>query len=86
MTCKDTEFRCASNKCIPENHLCDGEADCVGAEDEADEVCKSKTCEPNQFKCANNKCINKDWLCDSFPNCGVGADDEAADMCINYKS
>lgn len=39
--CKDDEYKCADNTCIPEDKMCDGELDCSQGEDEED--CTSNT-------------------------------------------
>ncbi|VDN21065.1 unnamed protein product [Gongylonema pulchrum] len=34
------QFKCSSNQCIEKVWVCDGEADCTGADDEDPQLCK----------------------------------------------
>lgn len=69
-------FTCADQTVIPDAWVCDGEADCVGGEDE------QASC-PGPHLCANGESIPHAWVCDGWDDCGDGSDEpaECAETC-----
>ncbi|XP_021364951.1 enteropeptidase-like [Mizuhopecten yessoensis] len=70
-SCLAGEFACNSGVCIPEEWLCDGEADCTGAEDEM----SCQMCLVGEFRCGNAKCIPELLRCDGHDDCAEGLDE-----------
>ncbi|XP_042874255.1 G-protein coupled receptor GRL101-like isoform X2 [Penaeus japonicus] len=81
--CKDTEFTCPNNQCIPEKAVCDGQCDCRDCDDERDcsEIyvknsgvvdCQqgaALTCIQDLDDRAKDRCIHSRKICDSSPHC-----------------
>lgn len=77
--CSESEFRCASGRCIRGSLQCNGEYNC---EDLSDELQCNVTCAENHFKCHNPPfCIQKEWRCDQDADCADGSDEEG---CGNF--
>lgn len=80
-TCMDTEFRCKSGQCIPEEYFCDGDRDCSDASDEDATIClKGPTgCLPKQFACTPQNgsvmCLPMRFRCDEDKDCPDGSDE-----------
>ncbi|KAJ7322263.1 hypothetical protein JRQ81_018550, partial [Phrynocephalus forsythii] len=75
--CKDTEFQCANQLCIPSLLRCDGVPDCMLNEDEAN--CSIKDCSDGSLLCpSTNSCIPVSQLCDGIADCIDFAPDESS--------
>lgn len=64
-TCSGLEFTCVNNrppqrKCIPQDWVCDGDADCSDAYDEH-QNCTRRSCSANEFSCSNGLCIRSSY-------------------------
>ena len=60
-------------KCIDMDKKCDGRADCILRDDEAD--CSVK-CHDTEFKCEkSNRCIDRTQQCDGVLDCVYGEDE-----------
>ncbi|XP_072234960.1 SCO-spondin [Leuresthes tenuis] len=73
--CLESEFTCATGRCIPSQWLCDNEDDCG---DGSDEICLS-SCTPDQFRCISTPsgpCLNLALRCDGHPDCADQSDEE----------
>lgn len=70
-------FHCAAPQggptAVPPDYVCDGEADCADASDEA-------SCE--QFDCGNGEQVPAIWFCDGAPDCSNGTDE--GDGCDHF--
>jgi len=74
--CLNYEFRCTkSQKCIHNNWICDGEADCPHSEDESDETCLANKCADGQFRCHIGNCIDTRLKCDGVKHCIDNSDE-----------
>lgn len=75
--CNSDEFKCTlDGLCLPLEHVCDGQPQCIDKSDEilGCEQIKWK-CE-HGFLCKNGHCLaNKKWLCDDHDDCGDGSDE-----------
>ncbi|KDR24262.1 Low-density lipoprotein receptor-related protein 4, partial [Zootermopsis nevadensis] len=93
--CKVGEFSClGSCTCILASWRCDGDADCVAGEDEAEcgedlEGQPDGECNVNDgnVRCPRNgKCIRDDWLCDGEDDCGDFSDETHCSYDMNCTS
>jgi low density lipoprotein-related protein 2 len=59
----ETDFKCANNRCIPKQWVCDFADDCADGSDEIESLCKGKfrDCSESEFQCDNGKCISSRW-------------------------
>jgi hypothetical protein len=62
-------FDCGGGESVPEEWVCDGEADCENGSDE------QQNC-PAPFMCANGEQIPADWQCDGEDDCGDNSDEQ----------
>ncbi|OWF49953.1 Chitotriosidase-1 [Mizuhopecten yessoensis] len=82
--CEGTDFQCINGLCLLESWVCDGAEDCPDGQDEAPELCKTKTVTPQpqntcngvHFRCGTGECIPKEWQCDSDRDCRDGSDEQ----------
>lgn len=79
--CPDDWFRCADNRCIPMNTVCNGVIDCKDgvASDERHPIpCpRNVTCPQGFFSCdETNICAHPHWLCDGSDDCGDLSDEK----------
>lgn len=74
-TCDAASFRCGSSgACVPQAAVCDGRAQCPGAEDEA--AC----CAPPALPCADGAgCVPRHMRCDGDRDCADGSDEAACE-------
>ncbi|XP_045116249.1 LOW QUALITY PROTEIN: low-density lipoprotein receptor-like [Portunus trituberculatus] len=84
--CRDHEFLCDGNRCLPKRWICDGDPDCEDGKDEKAENCDSakrqhaRECVADEFTCNSSHCIPSNWKCDGHDDCGDGSD-EVAEIC-----
>ncbi|XP_063845968.1 very low-density lipoprotein receptor-like isoform X2 [Scylla paramamosain] len=89
--CRDHEFLCDGNRCLPKRWMCDGDPDCEDGEDEKTKNCEavrskqSRECVTDEFTCNNTQCIPNNWKCDGHDDCGDGSD-EVAEVCATCAS
>nr|XP_027234131.1 very low-density lipoprotein receptor-like [Penaeus vannamei] len=79
-TCRATEFRCNSGRCIPRRWMCDYQKDCEEGEDEQHD-CPPPECEAEQFACGeyvwnHTYCIPTHQRCDKVDDCKDKSDEE----------
>ena len=85
--CTASSFRCDSGNCIPQQWVCDGDADCDGGSDERDcQALMSRTCQPSQHRCGNGNCLPAEWKCDGDPDCSDMSDEVADNFSHFYWS
>ncbi|KAF3703311.1 SCO-spondin Precursor [Channa argus] len=72
--CPVGEFQCASGKCLPASHVCDGRLDC-GFADGSDEQDCGVVCDKGEFLCAGGRCILYLHRCDGHDDCGDLSDE-----------
>uniref|UniRef100_A0A914XXG2 EGF-like domain-containing protein n=1 Tax=Panagrolaimus superbus TaxID=310955 RepID=A0A914XXG2_9BILA len=65
----------ATRRCVQTIHLCDGQSDCDGGEDEDIKLCANRTCSEYEFKCSTGRCIPVSWVCDGASDCANGGDE-----------
>ncbi|XP_077864941.1 uncharacterized protein LOC144350705 [Saccoglossus kowalevskii] len=67
-----TDFLCDFNLCIPDNWVCDGQADCNDGTDEADceGTCSGYLCD------TDTRCIPEYWVCDNVVDCHDTTDEK----------
>lgn len=68
--CREDQFACDSDQCIPHGWICDGVGDCADNTDEA----SCAAC-GGGFKCDDNKCLNKSRVCNGVRDCADGEDE-----------
>ena len=81
-SCGADKFMCpVTYDCIWEAWLCDGENDCQGGEDEADEICANRPkCDRNMFRCEKSgQCVSYEQVCDQIVQCPDGSDEFGCD-------
>ncbi|XP_039615538.1 low-density lipoprotein receptor-related protein 2 isoform X1 [Polypterus senegalus] len=73
--CPRTFVSCRDgSKCIPNDHLCDGEKDCKDGSDERN--CSEGCNQPGNFQCLDRKkCIDPAMVCDGNAQCSDGSDE-----------
>lgn len=71
--CTNGEFRCGNGQCVSSSFVCDDEADCDDASDEAS--CPPITCSASSFQCNNTVCLPRLWACDGDTDCADGSDE-----------
>ncbi|CAD6194735.1 unnamed protein product [Caenorhabditis auriculariae] len=80
----NTEFKCASGRCLARGYMCDGESDCGrlpnGDEDMSDEdpaVCHNFVeCPANEYRCLKTPvCVHLSRFCDQSLDCEDGSDE-----------
>ena len=70
--CAEDWFHCqTSGECVPDNWLCDGEADC---KDGSDELNCTAQCTDEEFMC-DSKCISRYMKCDGHKDCDDDTDE-----------
>lgn len=82
MQCENGQYKCRyTQKCIPNDWLCDGDFDC-SMNDTSDEdlpkCFKATQCLPNQTECTGGICIDTEKFCDGKFDC---INDEYAEFC-----
>ncbi|XP_044737436.1 modular serine protease-like [Chrysoperla carnea] len=78
--CKEGEFSCGGEECIPKALVCDGKYDCSNIEDEAWQVCETNLCNVTQFHCAYGACIPLSAKCNKIFDCVDGSDEEYCEI------
>ncbi|XP_050504155.1 sortilin-related receptor-like isoform X9 [Diabrotica virgifera virgifera] len=78
-TCESNEYQCNTGNCILTAWLCDGDADCIGGEDE--KKCEtSVNCSRSEFKCQiYGSCIPATAVCDGHFDCPDKTDELSCD-------
>lgn len=71
--CTDNEFHCRNGQCVSSSFVCDDDADCDDASDEAN--CPPITCSSTAFQCNNSACVPRLWACDGDTDCTDGSDE-----------
>ncbi|XP_054165823.1 prolow-density lipoprotein receptor-related protein 1-like [Oppia nitens] len=88
--CPEDWFRCADNRCIPMNTVCNGVIDCkdgLASDERHPNPCpRNVTCPHDFFSCdETNICAHPHWLCDGSDDCGDKSDENpercAAQVC-----
>uniref|UniRef100_A0A6P7GQQ3 Sortilin-related receptor-like isoform X2 n=1 Tax=Diabrotica virgifera virgifera TaxID=50390 RepID=A0A6P7GQQ3_DIAVI len=78
-TCESNEYQCNASNCILAAWLCDGDADCIGGEDEKN-CDPSVNCSRSQFKCqTDGSCIPATAVCDGHVDCPDKTDELSCD-------
>ncbi|XP_063269590.1 MAM and LDL-receptor class A domain-containing protein 1 [Prinia subflava] len=76
-SCKEAEFLCPSQGCVPSLLRCDGVPDCHRSEDERG--CPIKDCSNGSLLCAStNQCIPLSQRCDGIADCIDSSLDESS--------
>ncbi|KAL5259102.1 hypothetical protein ACHWQZ_G009529 [Mnemiopsis leidyi] len=76
--CLDHQHQCKSGRCIMNEWICDGHADCPDEDDEAScgEYMGPNVCSEGQLQCRNGNCISGNFRCDGVRDCADGIDEE----------
>ncbi|KAH9497589.1 Low-density lipoprotein receptor domain class A [Dermatophagoides farinae] len=85
--CPDDWFRCADNRCILMNNVCNGVIDCkdgLASDERHPDPCpRNVTCPNDFFSCEEtNICAHPHWLCDGADDCGDKSDEDI-EKCAN---
>ncbi|MPC17646.1 Low-density lipoprotein receptor 1 [Portunus trituberculatus] len=78
--CRDHEFLCDGNRCLPKRWICDGDPDCEDGKDE--KFCSGTQtgtlpplCMAGEVQCGLT-CILEKWVCDGKADCEDGTDEK----------
>ncbi|XP_027197695.1 LOW QUALITY PROTEIN: uncharacterized protein LOC113792028 [Dermatophagoides pteronyssinus] len=79
--CPEDWFRCADNRCISMNNVCNGVIDCkdgLASDERHPDPCpRNVTCPNDFFSCEEtNICAHPHWLCDGADDCGDKSDED----------
>eukprot|EP00057_Strongylocentrotus_purpuratus_P023440 XP_011677914.1 PREDICTED: low-density lipoprotein receptor-related protein 2-like [Strongylocentrotus purpuratus] len=82
--CGDNMFECLNGECIRSVHVCDGQEECIGGEDEKncrdsefiDDITAAPSCPDSSFQCDMGRCISASFYCDYVPHCQDMSDEE----------
>ena len=86
LSCSEDQFACSDGlKCISNEYLCDGDADCNDASDESESACIECGTDPSKFTCelyGNEVCHDMCYKCDGYNDCD-DLSDELVSVCPN---
>ncbi|KII73612.1 Sortilin-related receptor [Thelohanellus kitauei] len=77
--CKENEFECWDERCIPSKQVCDGKNDCDDMSDEKN--CLERKCEKFGAFCDDGTCIHQKHICDDVFHCKDFSDERACTLC-----
>ena len=73
-------YKCPASYCIPFHRVCDGNPDCIDAEDEAS--CNEHLCK-GLLRCTGSKiCVHPVHICDGINHCPNADDEHLCDMTL----
>lgn len=81
ITCRQDQFQCKDQTCIPGHLHCSGKKDCADGSDELNCSIPEVKCDPKtQFECGGGSCIPLSLVCDGHQDC-PNDEDEPRDRC-----
>ncbi|XP_063241894.1 basement membrane-specific heparan sulfate proteoglycan core protein isoform X7 [Bacillus rossius redtenbacheri] len=87
--CREGEFVCDLDRCLPASMRCDNRVDCTDGTDEQN--CPQiqtpqppteptrPSCQSDQYQCRDGSCIDGTQVCDSYRDCPEGEDESSCD-------
>nr|XP_039270832.1 MAM and LDL-receptor class A domain-containing protein 1-like [Styela clava] len=82
--CKDNEFRCSDDSCIPSIYRCDGVRDCPRNGEDENGCDSSSNCPSGKFYCTSTStCLSSEKQCDGVFDCESQADESLCNVCPN---